>query len=230
MAKTLVIAGFGTGISAAVAERFGREGFSLALVARQADRLAEGVKALAAKGIRAEAFPADLADPVAVKTVVGQIRAKLGPVTVLHWNAYAAAAGDLLTADAASLRALFDIPVTSLVIAVQGLLPDLVTAKGAAAVLVTNGGLGLLDPAVDAMAVTWNAMGLAVANAAKHKAVRLLAAKLAPQGVYVGEVVVLQSVKGTAWDNGSATLEASAIAARFWESYQARGPLTTNVG
>ena len=43
-----------------------------------------------------------------------------------------------------------------------------------------------------------------------------------------GEEVV--APEGTAWDNGSATLEASTIAARFWESYQARGPLSANVG
>lgn len=224
----MVIAGFGTGISTAVAERFGLEGFSLALVARHADRLADGVKALAGKGIRAEAFAADLGDPAVVRTVLGQVRAKLGPITVLHWNAYTPGAGDLLTADAASLRQVFDVPVVSLVTAVQAVLGDLQAAKGA--VLVTNGGLGLLDPAVDAMAVGWNAMGLGVANAAKHKAVRLLGAKLEPQGVYVGEVIVLQPVKGTAWDNGSATLEASTIAARFWEIYQARGPVSVNVG
>ena len=34
MAKTLVIVGYGPGVSAAMAERFGAEGFSVALVAR----------------------------------------------------------------------------------------------------------------------------------------------------------------------------------------------------
>ena len=40
--KTIMIAGFGPGISTAVAERFGREGFQLALVARNQDRLDAG--------------------------------------------------------------------------------------------------------------------------------------------------------------------------------------------
>src|SRR5688572_18270570 len=98
MAKTIVVGGFGSGISAAVAERFGKAGFSVALVARNAERLEAGVKALAAKDIQAAAFPADLSDPAAIPKLVASVRAKLGPVTVLHWNAYAGSGGDLLTA------------------------------------------------------------------------------------------------------------------------------------
>jgi short-subunit dehydrogenase len=229
MTKTMIIAGYGPGISSAVAERFGKEGFALALVARNSERLAAGVKALGAKGIRAEAFPTDLSDPAAARGMVEAVRSKLGPITVVHWNAYQVAAGDLLTADVASLRVLFDVPVVSLITAVQAALPDLAKAKDAA-ILITNGGLGLVDPAVDAMAVSWNAMGLGVANAAKHKASALLSAKLQPQGIYVGEVIVMGQVKNTAWDSGSATLEAATVANRFWESYTARGPASVTCG
>ena len=63
MAKTVIVAGYGTGISKAVAEKFGAEGFSVALVARNADRLAKGVTELQGKGIKAAAFTADLGDP-----------------------------------------------------------------------------------------------------------------------------------------------------------------------
>ncbi len=229
MTKTMIIAGYGPGMSSALAERFGREGFTLALVARNAERLAAGVKALAAKGIRAEAFPADLSDPAATRAMVEAVRRKLGAVTVLQWNAYQVAAGDLLTADVASLRAIFDVPIVSRVTAVQAALPDLAQQKDAA-VLITNGGLGLFDPAVDAMTVTWNSMGLGVANSAKHKASSLLSVKLQQQGICVGEVIVMKQVKGTAWDNGSATLEASTVANRFWDIYASRSPASVTVG
>ena len=56
MAKTIVIAGFGPGISTSVAEKFGAEGFSVGLIARNAERLQAGAKALKAKGIAAAAF------------------------------------------------------------------------------------------------------------------------------------------------------------------------------
>jgi NADP-dependent 3-hydroxy acid dehydrogenase YdfG len=228
MSKTILVAGFGPGISSAVAERFGKEGFSVALAARSRDKLDAGVKALEAQGIRAAAFPADLGDPKAVKALLAQVRSALGPVAALHWNAYSGAAGDLLTADAAAVHGALDVAVTGLLTAIQEALPDLRASKGS--VLVTNGGLGYFDPKVDAMAVQWGAMGLAVANAAKHKMVGLLAEKLKGDGVYVGEVMVLGMVKGTAFDSGQATLEPSTIAARFWELQAARKDVFAQIG
>ena len=43
MAKTMIVCGYGPGISNAVAQRFGAEGFSVALIGRSADKLAAGV-------------------------------------------------------------------------------------------------------------------------------------------------------------------------------------------
>jgi hypothetical protein len=106
-------------------------------------------------------------------------------------------------------------------------LPDLVAEKGA--VLVTNGGLGFFDPKIDAVGVEWNAMGLSVANSAKHKLVALLAHKLKSQGVYVGEIMVTGTVKGTAFDNGQATIDPRTIGAKFWEMFQARSATSTTI-
>ena len=41
--KSIVIVGYGPGTATAVAERFGKEGFAVALVGRNEERLAEGV-------------------------------------------------------------------------------------------------------------------------------------------------------------------------------------------
>ena len=221
MAKVIIVGGYGAGISAAVAEKFGAAGFSVAIVARNAERLAAGLKALQAKGVNAAAFPADLGDAVAVRALVRGVRTALGPITVLHWNAYAADAGDLLNADAAAVHRVFDVAVGGLLAAIREALPDL-KQDGESAVLVTNGAFGLFDTNVDAFAVKANAMGLSIANSAKHKLVGLLAHKLKPEGIYIGEVMVLGTIKGTAWDSGNATLEASTVADKFWEIYQAR--------
>ena len=107
-------------------------------------------------------------------------------------------------------------------------LPDLERAKDGA-LLVTNGGFGLNDPAIDERAVAFGAMGLALANAAKRKLVGMLAHKLKPHGVYVGEIMVLGSVKGSAWDNGTATLEAATVADAFYDLYLSRSELSRNV-
>ena len=221
MTKTLIVCGYGPGISTSVAEKFGAEGFSIALVARNAERLQNGVKVLAAKGIKAAAITADLANPTDARAVVAKARGALGPITALHWNAYSTAAGNLLEADAGDVRAALDVAVTSLLAVVREALPDLRKEQDAA-VLVTNGGLALLDAKIDAMAVQYNAMGLAIANAAKHKLVRLLAQKLKPDNVYVGEVMVQGTIKGSAADQGNANLEGAKVADKFWEIYRAR--------
>ena len=122
-----------------------------------------------------------------------------------------------MAADATALRTGFDVSVTSLVLTVQAALVDLKASKGA--ILVTNGGLGLFDPQIDAMAVQWNSMGLAIANAAKHKLVGLLSEKFRADEITVGEVVVLGLVKGTGWDTGNATIEPRTVADKFWEIY-----------
>jgi len=83
-----VIVGFGPGNSTAVAEKFGTEGFSVALVGRNADRLAAGVSALKARGIVAAGFTADAADPAAVRAAIRNVRSELGPISAIHWNAF----------------------------------------------------------------------------------------------------------------------------------------------
>jgi hypothetical protein len=69
-----------------------------------------------------------------------------------------------------------------------------------------------------------------IANAAKHKLVGLLAAKLAPDDIYVGELMVLGTIKGSAWDTGHGNLDASAVADKFWSMYQARTEIRAEIG
>jgi NAD(P)-dependent dehydrogenase (short-subunit alcohol dehydrogenase family) len=228
MSKSIVVVGFGPGISTAVAEKFGAEGFSVALVARNEERLAEGVASLKAKGVAAAGFSADASDPAAIRAALGKARAAFGPITVIHWNAYGGAeVGDLLTTDAKVVRGVFDVAVVGLLSAVQEALPDLKSTKDGA-VLVTNGAFGEVTPQMDAYATSLKAVGVALANAAKYKLVGLLAQRLKDEGVYVGEVMVAGVIKGTAWASGEG-IEASTVAKSFWELYQARGEVRARV-
>lgn len=219
--KVLVVFGYGPGISNAVAEKFGSEGFAVALVARRREKVEAGVAALRARGIRAEGFTADVANPQQVREAFEQVRDKLGAITAFEWTAYSGAAGDLLAADSDELRSVFDVAVVGLTTAVQAALPDLEKSENAA-ILVTNGGLGLFDVNVDRAGVEWKAMGLSLANSAKHKLVRLLAQQLAAKNIFVGEVVVMGTVKGTAFDGGQATIEPTRVAEEFWSLYTQR--------
>ncbi|MEI9937839.1 MAG: SDR family NAD(P)-dependent oxidoreductase [Pseudomonadota bacterium] len=230
MAKTIIVAGYGPGISTAVAEKFGAEGFQVALVGRSADKLGSGVKALEAKGVKAAAFTAELGDPSAVADMVTRVRASFGPISVLEWTAYSPGnvAGDLLAAKPEEVRSVFDVAIVGLLAAVQALLPDLKSEKGA--LLITNGGAGFVDPDVDAMITQYGMMGLGVANAAKHKLVGMLARKLEPDGIYVTEIMVAGVIKGTAFDQGHMpAIDGATVAAKYWELYTGRKVLRSTL-
>lgn len=228
MSKTLLVCGHGPGISASMARLYGARGYAVALVARSAERVEAAAAALRAKGIRAAAFAADMADPAAMAQVVSQASRELGTVTVVHWNGYAAVAGDLVTAPVAEVRRVLDTAVTGLLATLQAALPGM-KGQPEAALLVTGGGFAFYDPAVDAAALGWNAMGLAMTKAAQHKLVGMLHQRLQSEGVYVGEVVVQGLVKGTAFDSGNATLDPDAIAERFAALHAARSSASVTV-
>ncbi len=230
MTKTLLIVGFGPGVSSAVARKFGADGFSVALVARNPERLAAGVADLKARGVPAAPFVADAADPDSLRGAIRKARTELGPISVLHWNAFSGGeAGDLLAIEPAAVGRVFDVAVVGLLAAVEEALPDLKSA-GDGAVLVTNGAFGEPAPMMDAFAVSMNSMGVALANAAKAKLVGLLSARLKADGVYVGEVTIAGAIRGTPTDTGAGSLEGSAVAEKFWALYRARSEVRARVG
>lgn len=227
--KTILVCGYGPGISDGVARRFAAEGFQVALVARSAERAAKAAMEISGTGAVARAFQCDLGDPVAVRALVKDVRQQLGPITVVHWNALAMRAGDLLSANESDLRAIFDVGVNGLVVAVQAAHEDLRAQRGTSAVLITGGGFANYDAQVDQIVVTYQAMGLSLVKAAQRKLAGILHARLKPEGIYVGEVVVLGAVAGTAFDPGNATLQPATVADAFWKLYTGRTALSASV-
>ncbi|KAJ3339172.1 hypothetical protein HDU93_008558 [Gonapodya sp. JEL0774] len=230
MANTIVVAGFGPGISNSVARHWGKLRLNVALVSRTKSRVDEGAAALAKDGINAKGFAADLADSQAVKDVLAAIKAAFAgsKIAILHWNAYGAPAGLLEEKAVKNLTDGFAVSVTSLVVAVQAIVDDLEATKGA--VLVTGGGFGLESDQVVQYAIASNASVLAVHKSAQRKLVNLLNGTLKPKGVYAGEVTVTGIVKGTAWDRGNASLNPDDIAAKFGEIEAKRDVVTVIFG
>jgi NAD(P)-dependent dehydrogenase (short-subunit alcohol dehydrogenase family) len=219
--KLIAIVGYGPGTSTALAQRFAKEGFSIALVGRDADRLAAGVAALTAQGTKVASFLANAADPDSIRTAIQSIRKQMGPIDVLQWNAYGGLdAGDLLTASPASIRAAFDATIIGLLAATAEALPDL-KKSGSGALLISNGAFALVTDQMDEIAVKGNLMGLALSSAAKDKLAGLLAQRLESEGVYVGEVMVHGTIKGTP-SGGPNSVDPVDIAETYWKLYQAR--------
>lgn len=233
MAKTIVVVGFGPGISTSVARKFASEGFAVALVARNKERLAAEVERLKAEGVAAAALIADAGKPSAIRETIAKARRELGSISVIHWNAHGGnEARDLIGAEPASLYGIFDIAVVGLLAAIQEALPDL-RKTGEGAVLVTNGSAGEIDAQMDAFVTGSNALGLklmgvAVANAAKDKLVGMLSERLKQDGIYVGQVTIAGTIKGTAWDSPD-SIDPAVVADTFWRLYKNRGNVRARV-
>ncbi len=85
-APTVLVVGAGPGIGAAVARRFGREGYRVGLVARDCGRLDLLVHELEAAGVHAAAAAADARRPEHLQVAVRELAVRLGPARVLCFS------------------------------------------------------------------------------------------------------------------------------------------------
>ena len=82
MTKTLLVAGAGQGLGKAMAKRFAREGYAVALAARNEERLSS-----LASELDASAFPADLTSESEVANLFKQVEARLGTIEAVAFIA-----------------------------------------------------------------------------------------------------------------------------------------------
>ncbi len=85
--KTALITGASRGIGKGIAEAFGREGASLVLAARDADRLQELSASLQSAGVATIVVPTDVADEAQVKALFAQAAASFSSLDILVNNA-----------------------------------------------------------------------------------------------------------------------------------------------
>ncbi|MBC7831777.1 MAG: SDR family NAD(P)-dependent oxidoreductase [Hyphomicrobium sp.] len=137
--KVLAVIGMGPGVSAAVARRFAREGFSVAAIARNPDKLAAQVEELAKSGARAEAFSADAGEPGALRAALSSVAARLGEIDVLVYNPVGVHYKPLSELTAEELNADLRLSVGGALAAAQALLPAM-KARGSGTLLFTGGG------------------------------------------------------------------------------------------
>lgn len=90
--RLIVVFGSGPGIGVGVASLFAERGFNkVALLSRNAERLQEDVASVkeGAKGksVDVRAYPADLADPEGLKSVLARVESDFGKPEVVVYNA-----------------------------------------------------------------------------------------------------------------------------------------------
>jgi 2-dehydro-3-deoxy-D-gluconate 5-dehydrogenase len=85
--KVAVVTGGNGGIGLGIARGLARAGAGVAVVGRNADKLAAAVKELEALGAEAADFACDLADPAAIAVLPGQVVERFGRLDILVNNA-----------------------------------------------------------------------------------------------------------------------------------------------
>jgi NAD(P)-dependent dehydrogenase (short-subunit alcohol dehydrogenase family) len=174
--RVCVVTGAGPGTGAALARRFAADGYRVALLARNAERLAK----LAAELPGAAAFPVDVADLAALRATIARVRAELGAPSVLLHNAVAGGFGGFETVKPEELEHRFRVNVTSLLVLAQELAPAMALA-GWGAIAVTGNTSAWRGKAAFA--------GFAPTKAAQRILAESLARALGPKGVHVAYVV-----------------------------------------
>ncbi len=119
--KVCLVTGVGEGSGAAIVRRFSEDGYSVAMVARNEDRL----RAYEAQYKNATAFPCDLSDLDALRQTIEEVGNRLGNPRVLVHNAFRATFDRLLDGDADDLEKNFRVNTTSLMYLAKAYLPSM---------------------------------------------------------------------------------------------------------
>ena len=188
--RVAVIVGAGPGLGAAVARRFGADGFAVALIARDEGRLTELGEALQGEGITTGWTAADAADAVDLAAAITRFGGFSGQIDVLHHNAVAFRPTVASGLSAADLLADLGVGVGSLL-----------TAVSAAQPFMQPGGLVLATGGSSADRPMTSAASLGVQKAALRNLVTALDHDLRNRGIRAASLTVNGTIAaGTPFD------------------------------
>ncbi len=177
MSKVCAVLGVGPGNGEAFVRRFSEEGFQVAMLARSETYLLDLEAAIPG----ASAFPCDLMQPEQITSVLAAIESKLGPVSVLLYNAGGGAFKTVEQASLEDFEANWRINVQGLVAATKAALPQLRQHK-TASIVVTSASAATRGRA--------NTAPFASAKAAQRSLAQSLARQLGPEKIHVANVVI----------------------------------------
>ena len=191
--KVCAVVGVGPGMGLAIARRFGKHGFTLALVARDAQKLADYARDMNDGGVaNVQGFAADVSDPQQIVSAFQQIADTIGAPSVLVYNTSAASGGVPSKLDVADLNRDFSINVVGALVSAQQVIRAMREQK-AGTILFTGGGLALNPAAPYA--------SLAVGKAGIRSLAYTLGSELEPDNIHVATVTILGTIaRGTHYD------------------------------
>lgn len=215
-AKVAVVVGVGPGLGRALAIRFARGGFRIALVARNEASLAGTRAEITRTGGDARAFLADAGDEDSVRAAFARIHAELGPTDVLLYNAGAFEPGGLLALSAQQVERVWRISCLGGFLAAQAVVPGMLERGGGTVIF--SGATASLRGSAGFAAVAIGKVGL-------RALAQSLAREFGPRGIHVAHVVIdgqidSPRVRARLPDREPKTfLDPAAIAETYWSLY-----------
>jgi NAD(P)-dependent dehydrogenase (short-subunit alcohol dehydrogenase family) len=216
---TLAIIGAGRGLGAAVARRFGQEGFSVALISRHQGRLDALAAELEADGVQARGFAADVRDPASIAGALERATEALGPIEVLQYSPLPQKdfMRPVLETTPADLVGPVEFSIYGPVAAVHQVVPGMrFLGEATGSILFVNGG--------SAVKPGRNVTGTSVAFAGQAAYAQLLHEVLGEEGIYVGQLIIGGSI-----DPDSDEKSPEALAERLWTMHTERSTFRTQV-
>jgi NAD(P)-dependent dehydrogenase (short-subunit alcohol dehydrogenase family) len=175
------VVGVGPGLGAAIARRFGREGFDIALMARGVDRLDLVRRDIENAGRRVLAVSVDATDSSSVKEAFELVRDELGPPNVLVYNAGAFKMGGLLEVEDEEFERCWKANCAGAFYAARQVLPGMLD-RGSGTILLTG--------ATGSVRGSARFSCLAVGKFGLRALAQSMAREFGPKGIHVAHVVI----------------------------------------
>jgi len=172
-----LVTGVGPGTGAAIARRFARGGYAVAMLARNRDRLGSLQREIP----NSRAYPCDVTDEAQLDATIDAVRAELGAPKVLVHNAVGGAFGNFMEIDPKVLNQNFQVNTMALLYLARRLAPAMIAA-GEGAIIASGNTSALRGKASFA--------GFAPTKAAQRILAESIARELGPKGVHVAYVLI----------------------------------------
>lgn len=185
--KLCIVAAAGPGMGAAIARRFAREGFDLALIGRRPQALELLVGEIASMGRVAVAYACDLSEPGHIDATFEAIVKSQGEAEVMVYNGGVWNEGAALSMPAEAFHRDLALCVTGAYACVRAIQP-IMKNRGGGSILFTGGGLAL-QPQYGTQVLS-----LVAGKAALRGLGLALFEALRPNNIHVGQVTIAGTV------------------------------------
>jgi NAD(P)-dependent dehydrogenase (short-subunit alcohol dehydrogenase family) len=208
---TIAIVGAGRGLGAAIARKFGTEGYDVALISRNQERVDALAADLHTEGVNARGYTANVRDPQSLSAALDRASQELGPIEVLEYSPLPQKEflRPVLETTVEDLTGALEFSIYGPVAAVHQVLQGM-RFLGRGTILFVNGGSGAKpNPRV---------AGTSIAFAGEGAFAKMMHDVLADDGIHVGQLIIPGGITP-----GHPTHDPDVLAGLLWRMHSERG-------